>query len=66
MFTFWVPTMTMFGAGKLNELHTQINTPTGVIQGKKPSSSSPMVLPPVNTVIWHEWKTSCSRRLWIM
>lgn len=35
MFTFWMPTTTLFGAGKLNELHTQINTPTGAVHGKK-------------------------------
>lgn len=23
MFTFWMPTTALFGAGKLNELHTQ-------------------------------------------
>lgn len=35
MFTFWMPTTTLFGAGKLNELHTQINTPTSAVHGKK-------------------------------
>lgn len=35
MFTFSIPTTTLFGAGKLNELHTQINTPAGAIHGKK-------------------------------
>lgn len=35
MFTFWMPTTTLFGAGKLNELHTQINTPVGAVHGKK-------------------------------
>lgn len=34
-FNFTVPTNALFGAGKLNELHTQINTPMGVIHGKK-------------------------------
>lgn len=35
MFTFWMPTTTLFGVGKLNELHTQINTPRGAVHGKK-------------------------------
>lgn len=35
MFTFSVPTTALFGAGKLNELHTQINSPMGVVHGKK-------------------------------
>lgn len=35
MFTFSLPTIALFGAGKLNELHDQINTPMGVIRGKK-------------------------------
>lgn len=35
MFTFSIPTTALYGAGKLNELHTQINSPMGVIQGKK-------------------------------
>lgn len=35
MFTFNVPTIAMFGAGKLNELHTQINTPMSIVRGKK-------------------------------
>lgn len=35
MFTFSLPTTALFGAGKLNELHTQINTPMGVVHGKK-------------------------------
>lgn len=35
MFTFSMPTTTLFGAGKLNELHERINTPTGEIHGKK-------------------------------
>lgn len=35
MFTFSMPTTALFGAGKLNELHNQINTPMGVIHGKK-------------------------------
>ena len=35
MFTFAIPTTAMFGAGKLNELHSQINTPAGAVQGKK-------------------------------
>lgn len=30
-----MPTTALFGAGKLNELHTWINTPTGVVHGKK-------------------------------
>lgn len=35
MFTFSIPTTALFGAGKLNELHTQINSPMGVVHGKK-------------------------------
>ena len=35
MFTFSVPTTALFGAGKLNELHGQINTPMGAVHGKK-------------------------------
>ncbi len=35
MFTFSLPTTALFGEGKLNELHTQINTPRGVVHGKK-------------------------------
>ena len=35
MFTFSMPTTTLFGAGKINELHSQINTPMGVVHGKK-------------------------------
>lgn len=35
MFTFSLPTTALFGAGKLNELHTQINTPMSVVHGKK-------------------------------
>ena len=34
-FQFSVPTTALFGAGKLNELHNQINTPMGAIHGKK-------------------------------
>lgn len=34
-FNFSVSTNAMFGAGKLNELHTQINTPMGAVHGKK-------------------------------
>lgn len=34
-FNFSVPTTALFGAGKLNELHTQINTPMGAAHGKK-------------------------------
>lgn len=34
-FQFWVPTTALFGAGKLNELHSQINTPMGMVHGKK-------------------------------
>lgn len=34
-FTNGIPTITLFGAGKLNELHTQINAPMGAITGKK-------------------------------
>lgn len=35
MFTFSLPTTALFGAGKLKELHDQINTPMGVVHGKK-------------------------------
>ena len=35
MFTFSIPTTALFGAGKLNELHAQINTPMGAVHGKK-------------------------------
>ncbi len=35
MFTFSVPTTALFGAGKLDELHTQINTPMGAVHGQK-------------------------------
>ena len=35
MFTFSVPTIALFGAGKLNELHAQINTPMGAVHGTK-------------------------------
>ena len=35
MFTFTVPTTTLFGADKLNELHEQINTPAGAAKGTK-------------------------------
>ena len=35
MFTFSMPTTTLFGAGKLNELHSQINIPMGAVHGKK-------------------------------
>ena len=34
-FTFGVTTTALYGAGKLNELHTQINTPMGIVHGKK-------------------------------
>ena len=34
-FQFSVPTTALFGAGKLNELHGQINPPMGVVHGKK-------------------------------
>lgn len=34
-FVFDVPTKALFGAGKLNELHTQINSPMGKVFGKK-------------------------------
>ena len=33
MFTFSLPTTALFSAGKLNDLHTRINTPTA----KRPS-----------------------------
>lgn len=33
-FNFSIPTTALFGAGKLNELHTQINTPMGAVHGK--------------------------------
>ena len=35
MFTFSIPTTALYGAGKLNELHTQLNSPMGVVHGKK-------------------------------
>ena len=35
MLAFSVPTTALFGAGKLNELHTQINTPMGAVHGTK-------------------------------
>lgn len=35
MFTFSMPTTALFGAGKLNELHAHINTPTGAVRGRK-------------------------------
>lgn len=35
MFTFWMPTTALFGAGKLGELHEHINTPMGEVQGTK-------------------------------
>ena len=35
MLAFSVPTAALFGAGKLNELHTQINTPMGAVHGTK-------------------------------
>lgn len=34
-FQFAISTNAMFGAGKLNELHTQINAPMGAAHGKK-------------------------------
>ena len=34
-FNFSVPTNALFGAGKLGELHTQINTPMGAVHGQK-------------------------------
>lgn len=34
-FNFGISTNAIFGEGKLNELHTQINAPMGVVQGKK-------------------------------
>lgn len=34
-FQFYVPTTALFGAGKLNELHNQINTPMGAVRGTK-------------------------------
>lgn len=34
-FNFGVTTNAFFGAGKLNELHTQINNPMGAVHGKK-------------------------------
>ena len=35
MFTFGITTKALFGAGKLNELHNEINTPAGAVHGKK-------------------------------
>lgn len=34
-FNFSISTNAMFGAGKLNELHTQINNPMGAVHGKR-------------------------------
>lgn len=34
-FTFSVPTKALIGAGKLNDLHKEINTPFGTVKGKK-------------------------------
>ena len=34
-FTFGVTTKALYGAGKLNELHNEINNPMGSVQGKK-------------------------------
>ena len=34
-FNFSVPTNALFGAGKLGELHAQINTPMGAVHGSK-------------------------------
>ena len=34
-FNFSVPTNALFGAGKLGELHTQINTPMGAVHVSK-------------------------------
>lgn len=34
-FTFSVPTTAVYGAGKLGELHTMINSPMGAVHGKK-------------------------------
>lgn len=34
-FTFDVSTKALFGAGQLNQLHSEINTPMGAVQGKK-------------------------------
>lgn len=34
-FQFYVPTTALFGAGKLNELHNQINTPMSAVHGTK-------------------------------
>lgn len=34
-FQFYVPTTALFGAGKLNEMHNQINTPMGAVHGTK-------------------------------
>lgn len=42
-FNFSVPTNALFGAGKLGELHTQINTPMGAVHGQKALLLFPMV-----------------------
>lgn len=39
MFTFGVTTKALFGAGKLNELHTEINTPAGAVHGTFPMAA---------------------------
>lgn len=66
MFTFSVPTTALFGAGKLDELHTQINTPMGAVHGQKAlvviSSGKS-----ARAAIWIVWRMSCGRpaqRMW--
>ena len=58
MFTFSVPTTALFGAGKLNELHGQINTPMSAVHGKKPWWLSPMASPLAPTATWIGWRMS--------
>lgn len=55
-FNFAISTNAMFGAGKLNELHTQINTLAGAVHGKRRWSLSPTANPPEPTAIWIGWK----------
>lgn len=57
-FNFSVPTNALFGAGKLNELHTQINSPMGAVHGKKALVVISMVNLPGLTDIWTDWKTN--------
>lgn len=57
-FNFSVPTNALFGAGKLSELHTQINSSMGAVHGKRHWLLSLMVNLPGLTDIWTDWKTN--------